>query len=76
MKLRCVYILWCELYAVETILIYSDYCRRSRLLSKYPSLSLSLSLSPTQRLRTENRLLKQRIETLEKVRDGLVFQVI
>uniref|UniRef100_A0A3P8USH2 Ecotropic viral integration site 5 like n=1 Tax=Cynoglossus semilaevis TaxID=244447 RepID=A0A3P8USH2_CYNSE len=43
-------------------------------LHKYPSLSLSLSLSPTQRLRTENRLLKQRIETLEKVRDGLVFQ--
>lgn len=27
----------------------------------------------SQRLRTENRLLKQRIETLEKVRDGLWF---
>lgn len=29
-----------------------------------------------QRLRTENRLLKQRIETLEKVRYGLGFQPV
>lgn len=40
------------------------------LVFKYVSVYLSISsLSLVQRLRTENRLLKQRIETLEKVRD-------
>lgn len=32
---------------------------------------VSVTTLSSQRLRTENRLLKQRIETLEKVRDEL-----